>query len=487
MDIKRIAFIEPNTPGRHVFSKIRIPRLGALLLATIMRDRGYETRVFLEDLAAPDWSWIENSDLLCISAITSTAQRSYAIADRFAKLGMPVIMGGAHPSFLPEEALAHADYVVRQEGDESLPELVSYLTSGIPGLSAIRGISYKDKKDGRSVHNPQRPFISELLNVPSPDFSLAHGWRPGDVYPVSSSRGCPFRCRFCSVIQMFGKRYRFRSVEVTLRELKALGGIDGTVFFVDDNFAANKARTKELLRGMIADGVRMRWSAQARVDVAKDPELLKLLADAGCSKLFVGFESINPRTLELYNKKQNLEEIKDCIRALTGHGIGIHGMFVLGADTDDVETIRETARFAQVLGRGTLQLMMLTPYPGTPIYEEYEREGRLLHRNWLKYDGLNVVYQPALMSPEALHLETLKGLGKFYSWRYILSQAAALDLYHAAIGLYGKNSVRLAIKSAKKYLQEAVRGGMAVQFPPGAGQEFLAHAPLAGAHRPQLH
>ncbi|MDA8087950.1 MAG: radical SAM protein [Nitrospiraceae bacterium] len=335
------------------------------------------------------------------------------------------------------------------------------------------------------MHNPQRPFISELLNVPSPDFSLAHGWRPGDVYPVSSSRGCRFQGRFCSVIQMFGRRYRFRSVEATLHDLKSLSGISGTVFFVDDNFAANKTRTKQLLRGMIAEGIRLRWSAQARVDVARDPELLKLLADAGCKKLFVGFESINPRTLELYNKKQNLEEIKTCIDALAAHGISIHGMFVLGADTDDVDTIRKTADFARVLGRGTLQLMMLTPYPGTPIYEQLEMEGRLLHKNWLKYDGLNVVYRPALMGPETLHLETLRGLRKFYSWRYILGQAAAFDFYHAALGLYGKNAVRLALKSAKNYLEDAIRGKMAVQFPSKALQ--LSRAGLPRTPHPVAH
>ncbi len=463
MGIKRIAFIEPNTPGRHVFSKIRIPRLGALLLATIMKARGYETRVFLEDLAEPDWSYIENSDVLCISAITNTAQRSYAIADRFRKLGMPVIIGGAHPSFMPEEALGHADFAVRQEGDESLPELIDHLDGGKAGVEEIKGISYRNK--GGIVHNPSRPFISELLNVPSPDFSLAHGWKPGDVYPVSSSRGCPFQCRFCSVIQMFGKRYRFRTVEATLEDLRTLKGIKGTVFFVDDNFAANKPRTKQLLRGMISEKLNLRWSAQARVDVAGDPEMLGLLADAGCSKLFIGFESINPRTLEIYNKKQDLDQIKNCIKALSEYGIGIHGMFVLGADTDDVQTIRQTADFAKVLGRGTLQLMMLTPYPGTPIYEDLESQGRLLHKNWLKYDGLNAVYRPAMMSPEELHIETLKGLGKFYSWRYIMAQLKGLDFYHAALGLYGKHAVRLALKSAKNYLEDAVMGKMAARFP----------------------
>lgn len=463
MGIKRIAFIEPNTPGRHIFSKIRIPRLGALLLATIMRGQGYETRVFLEDLAAPDWAWVEKADLLCVSAITNTAQRSYSIAEKYRAMGMPVIIGGAHPSFMPEEALQFADYVVRQEGDESLPELVSFLDGGKPALAEIRGISYL--KGGKAVHNPQRPFISDLLNVPSPDFSLAHGWRPGDIYPVSSSRGCPFQCRFCSVIQMFGKKYRFRSVEATLHDLKSLSGRSGTVFFVDDNFAANKPRTKELLRGMIAEKIKMRWSAQARVDVARDPELMRLLADAGCAKLFIGLESINPKTLELYNKKQNLDEIKDCIKKLDEHGIGIHGMFVAGADTDDVATIRKTAEFARVLGRGTLQIMMLTPYPGTPVYDELERQDRLLHRNWLKYDGLNVVYRPALMKPEELHMETLKGLQKYYSWKYILKQLAVFDIYHAGIGLYGKTAARMALKNAPKYLNDAIGGQMAARFP----------------------
>ncbi|MDA8168397.1 MAG: radical SAM protein [Nitrospiraceae bacterium] len=455
MVLKRISFIEPNTPGRHVFSKIRIPRLGALLLATILKERGYETKVFLEDLAEPDWSYIENSDLLCISAITNTAQRSYMIGAKARKLGIPVIMGGAHPSFMPEEALQHSDYVVRQEGDESLPELLKYLETGKPDIATIAGVSYW--KNGSIVHNEPRPFISGLLNVPMPDFSLAHGWRPGDVYPVSSSRGCPFQCRFCSVIQMFGKKYRFRSVEATLKDLKSLKGTEKNVFFVDDNFTAHKPRAKAILRGMLAEGIKMRWSAQTRVDVAKDPELLKLLADTGCSKLFIGFESINPKTLELYNKKQNLDEIKTCIREVNSYGIGIHGMFVLGADTDDVETIRNTAKFAKVLGTGTLQFMMLTPYPGTPVYAEFESQGRLLHKDWTKYDGLNAVFRPALMSPETLQMETLKGLARFYSWKYIFTHMRKLDFYHAAIGIYGKNSVRLALKKAKEYFAEMIK------------------------------
>jgi len=450
----RISFIEARSPGLHIFSKFRIPRLGAVLLATILRDEGHETRVFIEDMAEPDWSYIERSDLLCVSTITSTAPRAYELSLRAKKTGIPVVLGGAHPSFMPEEALRYADYVVRQEGDESLPEIIKYLESGRPALSGIEGISYKV---GSTVHNnPPRPFFDRMDHLPMPDFSLVHGWKPTNIYPVSTSRGCPFECRFCSVIRMFGRRYRFRSVEATLKDLRALSGMKGTIFFVDDNFAANKHRTKEILKNMLAEGIRLKWSAQVRTDVAKDRELLRLMADSGCVTTYIGFESINPKTLELYNKKQDLDEIRTCIREVKAHGIEIHGMFVLGADTDDIATIKNTAGFAARAGIDTVQFMMLTPLPGTPVYAELLAAGRLLHKNWLKYDAHHAVFRPALMGPDALHLETLKAMGRFYSWGYILKHLNKLDLFHAAVGLYGKNAVRRALKEAKGYLAEVL-------------------------------
>ncbi len=135
MDVQRISFIEARSPGAHIYSKFPIPRLGAVLLSTILKERGFEVRAFIEDISEPDWSYIENSDLVCISTITSTAIRAYSIADNLRSKGIPVIIGGAHPSFLPEEALEHADFVVRGEGDYSLPALIDFLTKGRPALS----------------------------------------------------------------------------------------------------------------------------------------------------------------------------------------------------------------------------------------------------------------------------------------------------------------------------------------------------------------
>jgi radical SAM superfamily enzyme YgiQ (UPF0313 family) len=454
MVIKRVSFIEAGSPGLHIFSKFPIPRLGAVLLSTILRERGYEVKAFVENVAEPDWSFIESSDLVCISTITSTAIRAYRMAKRLKALDIPVIMGGTHPTFLPDEALEYADFVIRGEGEHALVELLEYLEKGTPALSGIRGLSYRDR-DGRNVHNPSREFIEDLDSLPEPDFSLVHNWSPSNPYPVSTSRGCPYDCTFCSVVRMFGRSYRFKSVEATLKEMKYVASVSkATKFIVDDNFAANKMRAKEILRGMIAEGIKTRWSAQVRPDVARDPELLRLMADSGCHTLYIGFESINPRTLEEYNKKQSREDIISCIRAVRDHSIHIHGMFVLGADTDDVETIRGTADFATGLGIDTVQFMILTPLPGTPLLQDMTKSGRLLHTDWSKYDAQYVVFKPRLMSPTTLQIETFRAMGRFYSWRYILGHLARLDFHYAAIGIFGKTAVHKSLKVSSAYLDD---------------------------------
>jgi radical SAM superfamily enzyme YgiQ (UPF0313 family) len=454
MVIKRVSFIEAGSPGLHIFSKFPIPRLGAVLLSTILRERGYEVKAFIENVAEPDWSFIESSDLVCISTITSTAIKTYRMAKRLKALDIPVVIGGIHPTFLPDEALEYADFVIRGEGEHTLVELLEYLEKGTPALIGIRGLSYRDR-DGRNVHNPSREFIEDLDGFPEPDFSLVHNWSPSNPYPVSTSRGCPYDCTFCSVISMFGRSYRFKSVEATLKEMKYVASVSKAIkFIVDDNFAANKRRTKEILGGMIAEGIKTRWSAQVRTDVARDPELLRLMADSGCHTLYIGFESINPRTLEEYNKKQSREDIIFCIRTVREHGIHIHGMFVLGADTDDVETVHRTADFATSFGIDTVQFMILIPLPGTPLLHDMMKCGRLLHMDWSKYDAQYVVFRPRLMSPTTLQIETFRAMGRFYSWRYILRHLARLDFHYALIGIFGKTAVHKFLKVSSAYLDD---------------------------------
>lgn len=453
MDIKRVSFIEARSPGAHIFSKFPIPRLGTVLLGTMLKEKGIDVRVFIEDISDIDWSYVENSDLVAISTITPTAIRAYEIADRVKKLGTPIVIGGAHPTFMAEEALGHADFVVRGEGDVSFPALFSYLTTGRPRISEIRGISFRDSS-GQIRHTPPSELLIDLDVLPNPDFSIVHNWNVKNVYPVSTSRGCPFDCKFCSVIQVFGRKYRYRSIERTIKDIKvASERTNSTKFIVDDNFAANKKRTKAILRGMIEEKIRTKWTAQVRVEVAKDEELLKLMADAGCDTLYIGFESVNPETLKLYNKKQEVSEIIECIKRVHDYGMYIHGMFVLGADTDTVETIRKTADFAIKNHIDTVQFVILTPLPGTPFFHEMKESGRLLHTDWSKYDAHHIVYKPERMEPVTLQIEILRAMGRFYSWKYILKHLLKLEFFYAGVGMYGKRAVKKGMDEIISYLE----------------------------------
>jgi radical SAM superfamily enzyme YgiQ (UPF0313 family) len=420
----------------------------------MLREKGYEVKAFIEDVAEPDWKFIESSDLVCISTITSTAIRAYDIGERLQALHIPVVMGGAHPTFMADECLEHADFVIRGEGENSLGELLEHLETGTPARENIKGLSYKAGGNGK-VHNSPREFIDELDSLPTPDFSLVHKWNPSNPYPISTSRGCPHACKFCSVITMFGRKYRFQSVEATLRAIRYATSVSkATKFIVDDNFAANTTRSKEILRGMIAEGIKTPWSAQVRTDIARDPKLLRLMADTGCRMLFIGFESINPKTLAAYNKKQNMKDIVNCIRAVKDYGIRIHGMFAVGADTDDVQTIRETARFATALGIDTVQFLILTPLPGTPLFDDMVKSERLLHRLWNKYDVHHVVFKSQLVSPATLQIETFKAMGRFYSWKYIAQHLGRLDFQYAAIGLFGKVAVHHFLQTSARYVDD---------------------------------
>lgn len=449
--IKKVYFIEAKSPGMHIYSRTALPRLGTILLATILSDKGYESRVFIEDISEPDWEALKGADIIGISSITSTAPRAFRLAKRFRSMGIPVIMGGPHSTFLPEESLQYADYVVRGEGEETIVELIDHLESGTP-LNDIKGLSYRE---GDSFfHNPDRALIQDLETGPIPDFNLVHGWSKKTAVPIATSRGCPFGCRFCSVIQMFGKKYRFKSVDRVIQEIKAAATKKSHIFFIDDNFAANKERTKSLLRRIIDEDLNLEWSAQVRTDVARDPELIDLMVRSGCFMVYVGFESINPRTLSLYNKKQNLEDIVQCIRTLKRASIRVHGMFVLGGDTDDIQTIRNTERFAKNLEINSVQFMMLTPLPGTPVFEELMRSGRVIHTDWAKYDAHHAVFEPKLMTAFELHTETLKAMARFYSYGAIVKNLFCGDLFSIIVSVYGKRSLSKIKLPSREYLRD---------------------------------
>jgi radical SAM superfamily enzyme YgiQ (UPF0313 family) len=233
---------------------------------------------------------------------------------------------------------------------------------------------------------------------------------------IATSRGCPHNCTFCSVTAVFGKRYRFKQNKQVIDELRPI--LNRSVCFGDDNFCASLSRTKSLLRDMLEqNAVPLRWAGQMCVEAASDEELLNLMRETRCRIMYVGIESVDTETLKQFGKAHKADSIGRCVENLHSHGIGIHGMFVIGMD-DDVDTPGKIVDFAIEADIDTIQICSLTPFPGTSVYQEYQ--DKLLHREWKYFDGMHVVVERQTCSPYDMQEAMSRELLRFYSLRRAL-------------------------------------------------------------------
>jgi radical SAM superfamily enzyme YgiQ (UPF0313 family) len=452
--VPKIVFIEPEAPNLHIFSDFPLPRLGVLLLGTMMARRSWEVEVFVETLRRVDYDLVAAADIVGISTITSTAPRAYAIADKVRAMGIPVVMGGPHVTFLADEALEHADYIIRGEGESALMAFID-AWEGERDFSAVPNLSLK--ADGRAVHHPLQPLEKNLDILPFPDLSLLKPEPRRRKFvppiPVQTSRGCPFDCSFCSVTGMFGKKYRFRSTENIIEELRRYDRAGASVFFYDDNFAANRERTKELLQAMVRERFTFSWTTQVRADIAKDPELVRLMRKAGCHTVYIGFESVNPKSLDAMKKKQTVDDLVQAVRVLRRHRIHIHGMFVLGFDEDDWKTVKKTLRFAKKARLSTTQFLILTPLPGSEFFQRMEAEHRLRFHDWALYDAHHVVFEPARFSLPDLQKAQMFCHRKFYSLKQTVRKAAAGEWLSVGVAHYARRINRTWKRRNKTFLR----------------------------------
>ena len=409
----KIRLIEPEPPGMHVWAKVLLPRLGLPIIAAALKQHGHDVLIYSPQMTPIDWDDVNSADLVGLSSTTSTATTAYEFADVMRARGIPVVIGGSHVTFMADEALEHADFVARGEGGEHIMlELIEAL-AGARELSDVAGLSFL--RDGVAVHNPLRERCADLDELPFPDLKLLVGSEKLSTTPIMTSWGCPFACNFCSVTAMFGRKYRFRSAESVVAEIQDKRPT--RIFFYDDNMAADRQRLKKLLRMMIAEGLVIPWSAQVRTDVVRDTELLELMHESGCEVVYLGLESVNQDTLDAFEKSQTVGDIERAIKLLHDYGIKSHGMFVLGADTDNVQTVRDTVAFAIKNHIDTVMLNILTPLPGTPQFEELDASARIFDKRWELYDAHHVVFEPKLMTPYELQIEVLRGYMRFYSLR----------------------------------------------------------------------
>ncbi len=411
---KRILFVEPRGSKENIFARwMSLPLLGPIYLATILKQRGYNVSVHNENMSGRVPRQELQADILCLTGLTSTIERAYQIAEEFRQINPEgkVIIGGIHASFNKEEAAKYADNVIVGEGENVIADLI------------------ENKLNERFIYACKQTELNEL---PLSDFTVLKDYKKMAMTPVMTSRGCPFACNFCSVTAMFGRQYRTNKTSRVIEELRRVK--TKSIFIYDDNFCANKARSHEIFDLMKKEDFKFRWTGQVRCDAARDEELVKKMAETNCQAVCIGFESVNAKTLEQYNKAQTLDDIKLAIKRFHDYGIRVHGMFIFGSDEDDKSVFRQTNDFCNNQNIDSVQYMALIPLPGTVLFDSLESQNRLLHKKWRFYDGMHVVFKPKNFTPIELQEGALDCYKDFYTYTKALNGAANI-VYDKMINL----------------------------------------------------
>lgn len=356
----------------------------------------------LASLTPPEWSIkildenfrefrFRDADLVGITAVTASANRAFEIATVYREKGIPVVLGGIHVSSMPEEALKFADTVVVGEAEGVWKQLLRDFDSG----------------NLRKIYSSA---LSDMNNMPPARHDLFH---PGYIFAsIQTSRGCPMDCGFCSVPFFNGRQYRLRNPEAVVDEIASVA--NKLIYFVDDNIIGYNKEAEihaaTIFEGMIRRNLKKEWFAQVSLNIVEKPGLLKLAAKSGCRMLLIGIEAENPDALKDTNKRVNLrlgvDNYQKAFRMLHRHGIVVLGAFIFGMETDSVESLEKRTKYVLSSSVDVVQASVMTPLPGTKLFDKISREDRLLCRNfpkdWQHFHFSDVVFKPAGMTAEEL-------------------------------------------------------------------------------------
>lgn len=416
-----ILLVSPPAGISYASIGISRPPLGLAYIAAVARS-DHDVRIVDFNVERKNWKEFPFGafDVVGISVDTSRYNIARKIAERAKLQGATVVMGGPHVSFMDEEALGNgsADYVVRNEGEYSFLSLVDYL-SGRKPFGEMRGVSRM--VNGVCTRTPDAPFIQDLDSMPFPARDLLSldryrekmNGRPTTT--LATSRGCPFNCHFCSSSQFFGVRWRARSTENVLEEMDLLYNKHQyrALSFVEDNFTFSPARAVAISEKIIAKGWDLKWGAWSRVDtIVKHPDMVRTMARAGFTWTFVGFESGSQEVLDEYGKRAVIEDSLRAMRILKQNGVGVTGSFILGAPGETKGMMKETVRFAKSLNPHRVQFTILTPFPGTKLYEGVRH--RLLTEDWGHYTGLHPTIRLDHLSSRQMKRQLVSAYVSFY-------------------------------------------------------------------------
>ncbi len=337
-----------------MFGKKRLMVPLALPTVAALTPDHYDIRIYDEEIETIPSAIIP--DIVGITLLAATVTRAYELADRFRSLGSKVVFGGPYASFMPEEVLKHCDSVVSGEAEGSWEECLADFETGT--------MKPLYRKDAFTPYLRQVPPRWDLVNM-NKIFQVA----------IQVSRGCPFNCDFCLVSRMFGRKMRYREIENVVEEIKS--SPSKYFFFVDDNLTINKKYARDLMRALIP--LKISWGCMCSLDVANDEELLDLMAEAGCFNILIGFESLNPESLEESQKKQNKSATiyENAINKIHSKGIHINASFVVGFDHDTLEEFDRIFDFTLKMGMPHVNLHLLNAPPGSETHKKFRREGRL--------------------------------------------------------------------------------------------------------------
>ncbi|MFC1709956.1 B12-binding domain-containing radical SAM protein [Candidatus Omnitrophota bacterium] len=349
--------------------------------------------VVIHDARVAVIDYDQDVDLVGITALTAEIPSAYAIAEKFKDRGVPVVLGGIHVSALPEEALEHADAVVVGEAEYVWKDLLQDVQRG-----TLRRI-YRAEK------------LCDMINMQSPCTRLLDKKMYVNFNVLQATRGCPFDCDYCAVTGVFGRTFRTRPVEEVIADIK---GFDTrNFFFVDDNLCGNPRYIKEVFKALVP--LKKTWGGQTSITFAQDDELLELYAKSGGHYAFIGFETISEESLASINKRWGrANAYGEAIRRIHRAGINIVGSFIFGLDQDDPSIFQRTLEFIMKHGIDAVQFHILTPFPGTRLFDAMKAEGRIIDSDWEKYNTSEVIFQPKKMTVKELQ----DGYYKIYRQTY---------------------------------------------------------------------
>ena len=403
----RLTLVHPCIGRRRGEPYIRTWQMEPLAPATLagLTPRDRDTVIRFYDDRTETIPFDEPADLVAMSVETYTAKRSYQIASEYRRRGVPVVMGGFHPTLVPEEAREYAESIVIGEAEGLWPKVIEDFRAG-----RLRS----------EYRQPKRPSLSGLR----PDRSIFAGKRYLPVGLVEAGRGCHFRCEFCAIQSYFSNTQTRRPAEEIVEELRRIS--KPLIFFVDDNITSNMDQAKEFFRALIP--LKIRWVSQASINAAHDEEFLRLIKASGCQGLLIGFESLDPGNLRRMGKSFNLMGggYEQALSNLRRHEIRLYVTFILGYDDDNGDTLERTLAFAARHRFYIVAFNHLTPFPGTPLYDRLRNERRLLYDRWWldpAYRYGMVPFRPRGMSADEVEQRCIDARLRFYSLKSILKRS----------------------------------------------------------------